>query len=230
MAAGATRVLAIRHGETDWNVGTRIQGHLDIGLNERGRWQAARLAQALSGEDIAAVYASDLARAVDTARAVAQPAGQQVRTVPGLRERAFGVFQGLTFDEIAAAWPAEAARWRRRDPSFAPEGGEALSSFYVRCVQAAAQLAAAHPGQTIVLVAHGGVLDCLYRAATRIDVQAPRSWLVANAGINRLLYSPEGFSLVGWADTGHLELPSAPVRDEHGDGATAPAAGLGGAR
>lgn len=234
MPGEATRVLAIRHGETDWNVDARIQGHLDIALNAQGRWQAARLAEALVGEEIAAVYASDLARAYDTARAVAQAAGRTVQAVPGLRERAFGVFQGRTFEEIAATWPADSERWRKRDPAFAPEGGESLEVFYGRCVAVAERLAAAHPGQTIALVAHGGVLDCFYRAATRIALQAPRSWRVANAGINRLLYSPEGFSLVGWADTGHLDAPALPgmdaARDEHSDGSTLAALNSSGGR
>lgn len=219
MPGQGTRVLAIRHGETDWNVGTRIQGHLDIGLNPTGRWQAARLAEALADEPLAAVYSSDLSRAFDTARAVAGRAGLAVRGEPGLRERAFGQFQGLTFDQIAQAWPDQSDRWRKRDPGFAPDGGESLADFYARCVGAAARLAAAHPGETIVLVAHGGVLDCLYRAATRIDLRAPRTWVVTNASINRLLYSAEGFSLVGWADAGHLDA-GGPARDETSDGAT----------
>lgn len=220
MPGQVTRVLAIRHGETDWNVGSRIQGHLDIGLNATGRWQASRVAEVLADEGLAAVYASDLSRAFDTARAVAEAAGLEVQVDTGLRERAFGLFEGRSFDEIAATWPADSERWRKRDPAFAPEGGESLTGFYARCVGAAERLAAAHPGQTIALVAHGGVLDCLYRAATRISLQAPRSWLVTNASINRLLHSPEGFSLVGWADNGHLDAPGAPL-DEHCDGSTA---------
>ena len=67
-------------------------------------------------------------------------------------------------------------------------------------------------GETIALVAHGGVLDCLYRAATRADLQAPRSWLLGNASINRLLYADEGFTLVGWSDTRHLETDDAVER------------------
>ena len=88
---------------------------------------------------------------------------------------------------------------------FGPEGGETLVDFYARSVTTAAELAARHPGQTIALVAHGGVLDCLYRAATRLDLQAPRTWDLSNTTINRLLWTPEGLSLVGWADTTHLQ-------------------------
>ena len=69
----------------------------------------------------------------------------------------------------------------------------------------ATRLAAAHPGETIALVAHGGVMDCFYRAASRLELQAPRSWQLGNASINRLLYAPGGFSLIGWSDTQHLD-------------------------
>ena len=211
----ATRILAIRHGETAWNVDTRIQGQLDIPLNDTGRWQAEQLGRALAGEGLQALYSSDLARARETAEAVGRHAGLPLVLDVGLRERAFGVFQGRTFTEIEAAWPEAAMRWRKRDPAFGPDGGEALTAFYARCVDAASRIAAAHPGETIALVAHGGVMDCLYRAATRVDLQAPRSWLLGNASINRLLYTPEGFTLVGWSDTGHLD--GATARDETND-------------
>jgi len=201
----AARVLAIRHGETAWNVDTRIQGQLDIGLNEIGRWQAGRLARALAGEPIAAIYASDLGRAFETAQHLSRTTGVPVVAEPGLRERHFGEFQGRTFADIEAALPEQAVRWRTRDPDFAPSGGESLKQLRERVVCTAQTLAAQHPGELIVMVGHGGVLDVLYRAATRLDIQAPRTWALGNAAINRLLWTPDGFSLVGWADTQHLE-------------------------
>jgi len=199
-----TRIIAIRHGETAWNVGTRIQGHLDIALNERGHWQAQRLAQALASEGLAAVYASDLSRAFETGRYVAQAAGVPIAPETGLRERGFGLFEGRTFHEIEAELPEQAQRWRKRDPHFAPEGGESLVQLQERVVSTCSRLAAQHPGELIAVVAHGGVLDVLYRAATRLDLQAARSWELGNAAINRLLWSPQGFALVGWGDVAHL--------------------------
>ena len=199
-----TRVLAIRHGETDWNVGARIQGHTDIPLNPRGVEQARRLAQALADEALHAVYSSDLARTRETARALAQARGLPLTEDPALRERQFGAFEGLTFEEIGRQWPDEAERWRRRDPDFGPPGGERLADFYARSIAAVEALAQAHAGRSIALVTHGGVLDCLYRAATRIELQASRTWQLGNAAINRLLHSPEGFVLVGWNDHQHL--------------------------
>jgi probable phosphoglycerate mutase len=199
-----TRVIALRHGETAWNVDARIQGHLDIELNDTGLWQAGRVARALQEESIAAIYASDLSRARQTAEAIAEPRGIAITTEPGLRERAFGTFEGRTFADIHAELPEQAQRWRTRDPEFAPEGGESLLTFRERITSTAARLAAKHPGELVVMVAHGGVMDVLYRAATGQDLQAPRTWELGNTAINRLLWTPQGFTLVGWADNAHL--------------------------
>ena len=200
-----TRIIAIRHGETAWNVDTRIQGHLDIPLSANGRWQAARLAGALRDEAITAIYASDLTRAWETAQYVGQVHGLQVNKEVGLRERDFGDFEGKTFAEIELLLPEQSLRWRKRDPEFYPVGGESLIALRARVLKAAERLAAHHPGEQIALVGHGGVMDVLYRAATRLDIQAPRTWTLGNADINRLLWTPEGFTLVGWADTQHLD-------------------------
>lgn len=199
-----TRVIAVRHGETAWNVDTRIQGQLDVGLNDTGLWQARQVARALEEEPIGAIYASDLARAWQTAQEIAQSRGIKVTADPGLRERAFGMFEGRTFADIDATLPDQARLWRTRDPEFTPEGGESLLTFRERVTRTAARIAAQHPGELVVMVAHGGVMDVLYRAATRQDLQAPRTWELGNAAINRLLWTPQGFTLVGWADTTHL--------------------------
>ena len=200
-----TRVTAIRHGETAWNVDTRIQGHLDVPLSAVGRRQAERLAEALADEPIAAIYASDLTRAWETAQYLGRALGKEVIKETGLRERGFGEFEGKTFAEIEVQLPEQSMRWRKRDPEFAPAGGESLLALRSRVLEAAGRLAAQHPGELIAMVAHGGVMDVLYRAATRLDIQAPRSWALGNAAINRLLWTPDGFTLVGWADTHHLD-------------------------
>jgi 2,3-bisphosphoglycerate-dependent phosphoglycerate mutase len=200
-----THVIALRHGQTAFNATQRIQGHLDVGLDDTGRWQAAQAGAALADAGLAAVYASDLARARDTAAAVATACGLPLAVHTELRERHFGAFEGLSYAEIEARFPDDARRWRQREPGFGPGGGESLEVFSARCVAAFTRLARAHAGQTIAIVAHGGVLDCLYRAANGIGLQAPRTWQLANAAINRLLYTGEGFRVVGWDDRRHLE-------------------------
>ncbi len=204
-----TRIIAVRHGETAWNVDTRIQGQLDIGLNERGLWQAGRVGKALAEEAIDRIYSSDLQRADSTAQAIARhtsnPTAREVQLHTGLRERGFGSFEGETWADIAEKWPDESRRWKQRDPHFAPPGGETPTQLLSRVQTTVDDIAARHPGEHIVLVAHGGVMDMLYRLATRQELHAPRTWHLGNAAINRLLWTPDGLSLVGWGDARHLE-------------------------
>lgn len=221
MSERATRLIAVRHGETAWNRVSRIQGHTDIPLNEAGHWQARQVGDAVAAEGVDAIYSSDLQRAADTARAIGQATGVAVQLDAGLRERHFGELEGLTHDEITTRWPDDARRWRGRDPEYGPQGGETLKDFHARCVAALTRLAQRHPGQTVVLVAHGGVLDCFYRAANGVDLSVPRSWTIGNATINRLLYSPDGLTMIGWADDGHLQAERG--LDESSDGVVAPA-------
>jgi 2,3-bisphosphoglycerate-dependent phosphoglycerate mutase len=219
----ATRILAIRHGETLWNVDSRIQGHLNIDLNETGRWQAERVGHALAEEPIQAIYSSDLRRAFETAQAIATaparltartPTPLQVTPHLQLRERHFGHLQGKTWAEIETEHSEECKLWRGRDPHWAPTGGESLTALRERIRQSVDALASQHMGGQIVLVAHGGVMDALYRLATNQSVEAPRTWHLGNAAINRLLWTPQGLSLVGWGDVSHFDEAHGAPRDE----------------
>jgi len=208
----STYILAIRHGETDWNVATRIQGQIDISLNTQGEWQAKQVAKALSDEDIHAVYASDLSRASITAEHIASHHGLAVAKYTALRERHYGFFEGQTWDEIQAAHPEDALLWRDRDPQWTPKsGGESLMMLHERVNRAVNEIASRHLGEQIALVTHGGVLDILYRIATGQDLQVARSWGLRNTAINRLLWTPQGLNMIGWADERHLDTD---VREE----------------
>jgi probable phosphoglycerate mutase len=219
----ATRLIAVRHGETAWNVEARLQGQLDIPLNARGHEQARRTAHWLAEDSPDVVVTSDLARARATAQAIASFNRIPLELEAGLRERSFGRFQGMTHAEVAERWPEQSQRWKSRDPDFAPGDGESLTVFYARCVEATLRIAERHAGKTVVLVAHGGVMDCLYRAATRVPLDAQRIWQLDNAAINRLLHTGSGLMLVGWNDTSHLDL-NAPTLDESADKMPAAAA------
>jgi probable phosphoglycerate mutase len=214
----ATRLIAIRHGETAWNAAHRLQGHVDIPLNAHGRAQAQAVARALTEDDsgtggaIAAVYTSDLARAFDTGRAIADAVHTTITAVRDLRERSFGDWEGRSYAELSVAFPAEAERWRKRDPEWSPPGAaENLLEFRERISRTVQSIAALHLGKQIVIVTHGGVLDILYRLATGLAIQAPRTWELGNAAINRLLWTPKselssGLTLVGWNDARHLKV------------------------
>jgi len=212
MPSAPTHLLVIRHGETAWNAEHRIQGLLDVPLSATGVWQTGRLAQRLADEAIDAIFASDLARAWMTGAPLADARGLTMHAEPRLRERAFGIFEGKTLDEIAAEHPAELAAWRARDVQWRIPGGESGTEFIDRVLGAVQEIAAAYPGRTVALVAHGGVLDVIYRHARALSWDAPRDHLMLNASINRLqaLTPPLQLRLVDWADVSHLDS----ARDE----------------
>ena len=211
----STHILIIRHGETESNVGKILQGHLDISLNERGQHRAKLLAEALAqGDPVHAVYASDLVRARDTAAAIAQAQASQlsVNEILGLRERHFGECQGCSFAEIGVEWPDHPRHLRERTPEWVPPGGgESLVMLRDRVLSTVDDPARQHIGQRIVIVAHGGVLDILYRAAMGMELATPRTWDMTNTAVNRLLWTPEGLSIEHWGDTSHLDAQG---RDE----------------
>lgn len=205
----STKILLIRHGETAWNAVRRLQGHIDIGLNEEGRRQAAALAQALAAEDLDAFVASDLQRALQTAQAVAARHALPVRQDAGLRERCYGVFEGMLYADIEQTYPAEFAAWQARDiDAVMPPGervAESFRRFHQRCVDGIGHWAGRHPGQTIAIVAHGGVLECAYRAATGMALDSPRDFQVKNASINRFTFADGKLTLASWGEVAHLE-------------------------
>lgn len=199
-------LLLIRHGETAWNAETRIQGQLDVPLSSTGFWQAGRLAERLADEPIDAVVASDFARAWMTAQPIAQ--SRRIDALPDarLRERHFGVFQGLTLDEIARDWPAELAAWRNRNPDWAMPEGESGTAFKARVLEALTDITERFAGKTVAVVAHGGVLDVAYRHARRLAWDAPREHIMINAALNRVTarVRPLAMEIVAWGDVAHL--------------------------
>ncbi|KFI07364.1 histidine phosphatase family protein [Massilia sp. BSC265] len=212
-AVAPTTILLIRHGETAWNAEKRLQGHLDIALNAEGERQAALLGAALAAERIDHIVSSDLQRARQTADAIARARGAQIGTQvdiePALRERCYGGFEGLLYSEIAARFPLEFAAWQARDvDGVLPPGanrGESFREFYERVTGAIAEHAAAHPGKTIALVAHGGVLECAYRAALGLSLETPRDFKVLNASVNRFVMEEGVLRLVSWGEVSHLQ-------------------------
>ena len=203
-----TEIFLIRHGETAWNAERRLQGHLDIPLNEEGVRQAAALARALAGERVDMIISSDLSRAASTARAVAEHHGLPLHTDASLRERCFGAFEGLLYDELEARFPEAYAQWRVRDPHARyPDGerrAETFAEFAQRAVAAVCRIAEMHRGKRIVIVSHGGVLDAVYRAAHGIAITAPRDFDVLNASINRIQWDGERLKVLHWSDNAHL--------------------------
>ena len=210
-----TELVLIRHGVTAWNRERRFQGQIDIALDDEGLAQAALTGRRLAGWPLDAVYASDLARARQTAEPIAAARGLATRFDSRLRERHYGSFEGRTHDELerveAEAW----RRWRSREPDFGlPGGGESLRAFHARVASALLDLVRLHPGQTVVVVTHGGVLDIAYRMATGLPLEAPRRHDLLNASLNRIGWDGREFSLIAWADVAHLEAEPGAALDD----------------
>ena len=197
-------LLIIRHGETTWNREGRIQGHRDSPLTERGVAQARAAAARIARERPEALYSSDLGRARQTAEEVALATALPIRTDEGLRERAFGIFEGKTWDEIAAEHPVD-PRHLTEHPAQPVPGGESFLQFRARVLGALGRIAREAGAGTIAVVTHGGVLGVLYREAMGLALDAPRSYTTLNAGLNHFRYEDDRWSLERWGDADHLE-------------------------
>lgn len=200
-----TRICLVRHGETAWNAETRLQGHEDIALNATGREQARAAAEALRAQAFSAIYSSDLIRARETAEAIALGKGQSVQLDAGLRERHFGMFQGLTREEADQLHPGEYARLRTREPDATPPGGgESLLAFAARVRTAIRQIAERHAGSQVLVVCHGGCLDVIYRMVTGKPMNEPRDFPLGNATLNWIESGQDGWKLLAWNEHAHL--------------------------
>ncbi|KDP31898.1 hypothetical protein JCGZ_12359 [Jatropha curcas] len=200
-----SEIIVVRHGETLWNVDGRLQGHLDVELNEVGRQQAALVADRLSKEPkISAIYSSDLKRASETAEIIAaRCGGLEVIEDENLRERHLGDLQGLVLHEAAKVSPeAYQAFLSRQTAQHIPGGGESLDQLYQRCTSCLQKIAKKHKGERVVVVTHGGVIRALYRRACP-NKKPPGK--VLNTSIN-IFIIPDGnkWTAKTWGDVSHL--------------------------
>ncbi|KAG8384411.1 hypothetical protein BUALT_Bualt04G0115200 [Buddleja alternifolia] len=196
-------VIVIRHGETEWNTHRRIQGHLDVDLNDAGRQQAFAVADRLSREPkISAVYSSDLKRAFDTAEIIAKGCGVlEVTKEPDLRERHLGDLQGVVFHEAAKTNPeAHRAFTSNREDQEIPGGGESFNQLYERSTSALQRIAKKHKGERVVIVSHGGTIRALHRRA----YPHGRTGKVLNTSVNVFHLSEDEWSIKSWGDVSHL--------------------------
>ena len=211
-----TDILLIRHGETAWNAVRRLQGHLDIPLNEEGLRQARALGAALKNEKLDAVISSDLQRARQTAAAITVHQNLPLHTDAGLRERCYGDFEGELYSEIQQKYPQAYAEWKSNDPDVRfPQGkhtAETLREFHQRVISHIVRYAQQFKGGKIALVAHGGVLECAYREAHALPLQTPRAVTIYNASINRFALRDDRLQMLSWGDISHLDAPD--VLDE----------------
>jgi len=199
-----TEILLVRHGETLWNRQGRMQGQHDSPLTPTGLHQARQLARRLARVEFAALYSSDLGRAHQTARCIADETGHEIVAEEGLRERNFGIFEGLTNAEIKTKFPEDHELFAKRLPHYVMKGGESAARFMQRALSTLDRIAGTHVGEKIVVVSHGLVLDALYRAATNMPLEIPRGFPLLNCSLNTFRRTHAAWVVVDVCDVGHL--------------------------
>jgi probable phosphoglycerate mutase len=206
-----SHLILIRHGETVWNRERRMQGQSDSPLSDTGVRQARLLARRMQEFDFTSLYSSDSGRAHHTARSVAEVTGHELIVDPRLRERHFGVFEGLTGPEMQAQHPEAYARFKSRDPHYVVPGGESAAAFRDRALACLIEIAERHADELVVVVTHGLVCDVAYRAANGIELMAPRDFDLVNTGLNRFRYEGGAWHVEAWGDASHLDAGLATI-------------------
>jgi probable phosphoglycerate mutase len=199
-----TTFLIVRHGETEWNAAGRLQGWRDSPLTANGRAQADAIAARLARESVGALVASDLGRTQATAAPIAAELGLAVAPDPGLRERCYGILEGMTWVEIEQRHAEAYARLVARDQDYRVPEGESGIQFRDRVFGAFERLAEIHGEARIAVVTHGGVLGIVYRRAHDIPLEMPRTFVVPNAALNRARIAGRRWTIELWAEVEHL--------------------------
>jgi len=200
-----TELILIRHGETMWNIEGRWQGHADSSLTDLGIHQAEALARRLSNMVFAALYTSDLGRALDTARIISRETGHEIIFDSRLRERNVGIFQGLTLVEMQDRFPESFERYRNFDQEYVIPQGESMNQRYAINIEFINEIAENHRGQSVVVVTHGGVLNSMFRYVLKLPPESNRRYKIKNTSINSFVHGENGWVLQTWGDISHVK-------------------------
>ncbi len=168
------RIVFVRHGETAWNLERRFLGHSNLGLNEKGTFQARAAADLLRQENIEHIFCSDLVRAMETGLEIARWHDLPVHKIPSLRELYFGEWEGLTFSEIESRYPDLSSAWLNDPTGVNVPAGETAEEFRIRVMETWDDITEVSGEKTIVIVAHGGPLRMILCHLTKIDLS--RQW------------------------------------------------------
>jgi len=200
-----TKILLVRHGHVAGISPERFRGRADLPLTPEGRRQAERTAERIRATwQPTAIYASPLSRCQDTGAAIGRPFGLKPIALEGLVDIDYGKWQGLTPDEAKAQWSAEVDLWYRAPDEIKIPGGESLQEVRARVATALQNVCAAHPKDTVVLVAHDSVNRVILLHA--LDASLARYWRIRQhpCAINEIEFGEDGFVIVAMNQTDHL--------------------------
>ena len=198
------RLLLVRHGETPWNAEGRIQGHSDVGLSEKGKEQASMIASRLANVRIDAAYSSDLVRCQDTAKVILERHNIPLQTTPELRERFYGVFEGLTMAERQTHFPELFAASVINDLDFAPTDGESPRETLRRMTPVMDQIRNSHANETALIVGHGGSLRAAIISLMALPAESTWSFVMGNCSLSVFDTYPDNTVMLLYNDTSHL--------------------------
>jgi probable phosphoglycerate mutase len=197
MAQSHTRIFLVRHGATVLTDEDRFAGETDVPLSDTGRQQATRLSVRLAAEKIAAVYASDMGRTLETARILAGPHNLEVKPCKGLREISHGHWEQKTRKEVEAEYPKETLEWNDDPYTFAPPGGESGLSVTARALPALIEIVRSHPGENVMVISHKATIRLLLSTLLGFD---PRRYR------DNLDQSPAALNIVDFKDCTRARL------------------------
>ena len=199
------KLILVRHGETKWNHENRVVGHTGMALNNNGRKQAGRLAQALKDEEVSCIYSSPLRRARETAAAIARAQGLHVVTVDALKEVDAGELEGLTFDEVVERYGDFLQEWVKDTPSLKIPGGESITELRERTWPAVQRIVSEHPDEVVIAVSHSLAILSIISRALGMNISDFRRLRLSIASISVLDFGEHVASLVLFNDICHLE-------------------------
>ena len=209
-----TRLILVRHGETEWNRVERFRGRADVQLNERGLLQAEATSFGVNSRTAAgAVYSSPLSRAMRTAQAIAGRQSLRVKAHPGLVDIDYGAWQGLSSEEVRERWPEQLAAWYETPHLAEIPGGESLEDVRARCASAVREIAERHSGESVVLVAHSVVNRIILLCALGLDNSRFWHLRLDTCALNEIEANGEDFTVVSMNETCHLRTSSGPNDD-----------------
>lgn len=211
-----TTIIAVRHGETEWNKIGKQQGHLNSNLTELGIRQAQAIAEGLQKFSIDRFYCSDLGRAIQTAKIISPKIGKEFIPDARLREQNLGILQGLTRTDFESRFPEEYSKFEKHDPEYRIPGGESIHDKYSRCINCIEDLLKTHYGKSMLIITHGGVLVSFIQKALCIPLTQKRTFSLLNGSINVFSISEiMEWRLEIWGDINHMQSHNLDTLDDN---------------
>jgi probable phosphoglycerate mutase len=211
-----TTIIAVRHGETEWNKAGKQQGHLNSNLTELGIRQAQAIAKGVSKFSIDEFYSSDLGRSVQTAKIISQSIDKEFIPDARLREQNLGILQGLTRTAFELRFPEEYSQFISNDPDYRIPGGESVRDRFSRCIYYVEDISKTHYGKSILIVTHGGVLMSFIHKALCIPLTQKRTFSLLNGSINIFSISEKmEWRLDVWGDINHMRAHDLTAIDDN---------------